>query len=872
MAWALGWFAQSRVYLITAAASLALGHRCAQTAPPEASPVAVALALGRLSDAHVVASEFDWEPSRGPWLDAAWGRGLLFLGTPHGEGQRDLFCARARVSPEGQPIVVSAAKNLTETSLADEEGLQVRGRYAVYRARAFDEIQGVSLLDLGGARSDEWHGGWLNRWLLRLRAWQETGSFGGVSRTHIATAGASQLLLRLGEHTLELQAGQQTYGVDLATRELSMPHPGPQDLVHRVVVAEQHQGGDQWRHTLVDLLRTELGAEAIAWLEGGMFGVEEDLRRLTAAGDPDAALAPAPSAQPALEPGTSGWPPTAVPSLWASPHKLSPEQPAILEGVWQALADARNSDALGEQAGRPASVGSSDSEPLFVHTFVHPDRERPAARLWLIAMDMRRLELRMEAGYEEPRPETGPPGRGSLPVEPALLRRVVATFNGGFKSVHGDYGMMVDGRVLVPPTPGAATVVVTQDGRAGLGNWPLSPKIPADIVSFRQNLQALLADGKINPTDRQDWGPRVVGQSAVTERSALCMTEAGELIYAWGSDVTGATLAQGLKQAGCRYAMALDMNPGHTGFFLTHILPPESGWRLPAENVQATAALEGMRVFPKKYALWSDKDFFYLLRRGDGAPSGGLQWTPSVGLQPLPAATPAILSAARTVGTLPVELLAIEPGRMEFALSAGNEPLLEGTAAPRRALNDVDAERELLALTLGHATLSARYGLAFGESATLPLRDEDATLLLGPSAEIGVVPAGEELRVVAGQTAVQLPSLLSAGEVTTRGQQRGPFRRRGALCVADDGRIYVAMATNDSSDVLALALGSLGCRDVVELDRGSNHEVTLTRAGTPSRSSQLLPPPEQPGASDESTTLHGLSRIPTPWTFRFGGD
>lgn len=837
MPWAPGWFARSRVYLITAAASLALGYRCAAPPSPGASPLALAESLGLSSDAQVAPTAFDWEPSRGPWLDALLGRRLLFLGTPRGASNNDLFRARVRVSPEGQPLSVRAVRNLTQTAHGDEQGLQVRGAYAVYGAHAFGQLQGVSLLGLDGLQPDERHGSFLNRALVRARSWQLTESVHGISRTHVATGGVSQVRLRLGERALELETEGRTYAVDLETRAFLLDPALTAGPDARVVLTHQHQGGDQWPHTLADLLRTELGPETVALLEDRLFGVEDDIRRLTEEAGTNTVLAPDPNVgSPRPQPEHS-WPPASLPSIWASPHTISQEQPTVSEGQWRPL--------------------GSEPDPLLLTSFVHPDRSRPYARLWLIAMDMRRLELRMEAGYEEPRPESGLPGRGTLPVDAGLLRRVVATFNGGFKSVHGDYGMMVDGRVLVPPKPGAATVLITQDGKVGLGDWPASASIPKSVVSFRQNLEALLASGRINPKGRQHWGDRVVGQSAVTERSALCRTETGDLLYAWGRDLTGETLAQGLKQARCSYAMALDMNPGHTGFFLTQIQPPESGWRLPPANVQAAAAIDGMMVHPKKYALWSDKDFFYLLRRSHAPGLERVRWTPGWGAH-LPSAqgTPVLWSATLTLGTLPIEVLSLEPGDVDFAVTAGKEPTLVGAQAPQRNLSASEAERQLFALTLGHTTAATRYGLSFGGNATIPLSPEYATLLVGPESEIQVLGPGAEPELQARQVAIQLPTLLAAGEVTADARQRGARRQRGGLCVSDAGRVYIALGDHDSSDVIASALLSLGCRDAVALDRASNHPISLTSAGT----------------SAESTTLYGLRRAPTPRTFEFAGD
>src|SRR5262249_21975995 len=156
--------------------------------------------------------------------------------------------------------------------------------------------------------------------------------------------------------------------------------------------------------------------------------------------------------------------------------------------------------------------------PYFYRTSIHPDPERPYAIVMIVAMDMRQLELDMEAGVEDPQPLTGPPGAGRISRDPEVIGRVVAAFNGAFKTVHGAYGMMVHRRFLLPPKPYAATIAVTQDGRVGLGTWGESADIPPSFVSFRQNLEPLVEDGKIAPSGRRRWGWQLDGTSMLTER------------------------------------------------------------------------------------------------------------------------------------------------------------------------------------------------------------------------------------------------------------------------------------------------------------------------------------------------------------------
>src|SRR4029079_5026649 len=83
----------------------------------------------------------------------------------------------------------------------------------------------------------------------------------------------------------------------------------------------------------------------------------------------------------------------------------------------------------------------------------------------------------MEAVREDQKPLTGPPGTGRIPRDPQVYQRVAAAFNGGFKTEHGTYGRMLTTRGLLPPGAGAATVILTKDGRVGLGSWGTNKEV-----------------------------------------------------------------------------------------------------------------------------------------------------------------------------------------------------------------------------------------------------------------------------------------------------------------------------------------------------------------------------------------------------------
>ena len=120
--------------------------------------------------------------------------------------------------------------------------------------------------------------------------------------------------------------------------------------------------------------------------------------------------------------------------------------------------------------------------------------------------DPRQVALHMEAGTVEPISATGEHGSGLIPRVPEVMEHVVAAFNGGFQAQHGEYGMQANGIEYLPPKPYAATVVELRDGSNGFGAWPDSAAVPDDVIGMRQNLTALVENGKFNPWGRTWWG------------------------------------------------------------------------------------------------------------------------------------------------------------------------------------------------------------------------------------------------------------------------------------------------------------------------------------------------------------------------------
>jgi hypothetical protein len=828
--------------------------RLAGSGPPARTPASLAEMLRDAAElSKVAASDVFWEPPAGRLGALLVGRGVLFLGRPEPDGARDVYHARVRLAPDGTPLAVAGVRNLTQTSHSDETTLGGRGARAVFGSVAYGRVQSVSVLDLGGIRAGNKPPGTVDRALLAVTAFQDTGTPRGIDRTDVMLdLVARRVDVEVDERTMKLEFGSPKREVTYHFDDGAVTTGGGMRAYGARAVARSYAPKPLilWA---VDTVRAEVGPAPIAWLENKVFGARDLIKRAgyeilgghTAraelARNPQTLPAPALDAS-ALEREAVEWPPGPIDSLW--------KEPQAGEGTWKpvTLPLLRRFTPGPDQKRPPA---------YFYTTTIRPDPKRPYAEAQVIAIDMRQLELRMQAGYEDPKPTAGPPGEGRLPHDPDVVGRVVATFNGAFKTTHGEYGMMVDGRVLVPPVRGAASVVVDRAGNAGLGNWPNLDGVPDEIVSFRQNLDPLIEDGKINPTGRYIWGWELEGQGVMTQRTALCVTPSEQLYYVWAEETDGPTLAQTLRQIGCSYGVHLDMNPKHCGFVYTRLEDVRAG------RYTTELAHPGMKILPDKYLRNSAKDFFYLVLRKPASmlESDRVSFRPAPGGQPDPSWFPGVFTATNDLGGLRVDLFRFEPGRFDWRIRAGTrEPTLLGAPPHNLELGGDDTRRVLGAIGLGHTTEATRYGIKTNRDASLPPRDTYATLSLD-GGRLTLLPPGKQLAQSA-EEAVQLPLLTENGKAFESARERGARRRRGGLCVTADGGVLLAELEHDSPAPLVTALSALGCATIVELDRGSKHPAFVHLAGTET----------PPLGRYEGSTLYALGRPMKTTAFRWRHD
>ena len=731
-----------------------------------------------------------WEPSRGVVADTLFGRRALLLASDGPNTPRDVLRARVRVSYEGVPLELCDAVNLTNTPLADEHDLTIAGHYALFSSFSFDAEQAVSVLDLDGEGAQNLTEG-TDRILAALTNVQNTGSFEGLGRVDVAfeePVHALQMSMQNTRLSLDLEkaGGREHLELDVTQPDLTPPGlraEAARHLPKRLVF---------WA---VDTVRAVpwIGPAPIAWLEERVFALRDQARQIAHSGDGETvtnlATLEAAELPPAKFDETQPlWPPADIPSPWSTPE---PD-----EGKWKPPTQP--------WLDRLPSVEGEEAPLPFLTTFVRPDEQRSYSRVLLVAMDMRQLQLGMEAGVEDPKPLSGPPGTGRLPRKPEIYKRAVAAFNGGFKTEHGAYGMMVDKRVLLPALPGGATIGTLSDGKVVLGTWGKDPREggpppPAELVSFRQNMDPLVEDGVVNPTKRYQWGfvrKDLPGNGMQTERSGVCMTAQGQLLYAWGDDVSADTLGKAMRLAQCNYGIHLDMNPHHTGFMFMHID------ELKGRKYKSELVSKKMEISPDRYIEYAPKDFFYLLLRDPSPPALALSedteavaWTPMSVLPP-----PKFLPALHTARIGEVELLSVAPGRIDFRLRAGSG---ESENKQARELSSEDAARALLAVGLGKSARRGLYvgGQSLGETIGGSGR---AWLVIGADGAPRIADAAPEKDA----ECIELSKLGEGGKATL------------ALAKLADGRLVIARAPAPSAEVGRL-LTIAGAREVYAIDGGS---------------------------------------------------
>ncbi len=355
---------------------------------------------------------------------------------------------------------------------------------------------------------------------------------------------------------------------------------------------------------IADGIRAVLGPGAVAWMEDTAYGLQDDINVWRHGDDAPTTLwdVPATPVVPAQAPARS-----AAPRFSPAPFKPPFEKVAApADGQWIPILDPARKD---------------EPPPMF-KAMVHPDERRPFAVLAVVAIDTAALELHLLPGTTEPqttklkfadRP-------GIIPVEHREL--LVAAFNGGFKTTHGQYGMMVNGVELLPPRDIACTFARYEDGSFRIATWSEMKDEVAKMRFYRQTPPCLGEKGELHKLLQYNeyakgWGATVSGDTVI-RRSAIGLSEDGKtLLYGLGEAMTAQSLARGMMAAGAHAVAELDVNFSYPRFlFYEKVhegLPP---------MVTSTIIPHIDHLKYEYVSQSSTRDFFYLTRSPNGPKSG----------------------------------------------------------------------------------------------------------------------------------------------------------------------------------------------------------------------------------------------------------
>jgi hypothetical protein len=550
------------------------------------------------------------------------GRALVLA---HSGGEPlDLYIVDARLSPEGVLLDAGSAYDLTRTSQVDEGPPKVRGSRVAYTTSLDGTVTAVHTLDLAGPPAKAYEDFTkLQRVQTELTNLQQIGlPHGVVHDAFVLDPVAKDVdLTWLSDDVVEARSDGRRIVIDAArgvpiegagwVRPVPEEKARPGGLVPWAVdrVRAMSWFGDvrmQWLKAVVFTALDSILRARASVVDTSAREIEDDLGGVNTGTPPDAT--------PDFDPET-GWPPAPIKPI------LSPPLPG--EGQWISL----DHD--------PFITKIPGVHAPFVTTFVRTDRERKDTRVYVTLWDPREIALHMQAGTVEPVSATGEGGPGLIPRAPEVMKRVVAGFNGGFQAMHGEYGMQADGILYLPPKPYAATVLELRDGTTAFGAWPASSVVPDEVLSFRQNLTAIVQGGKWNPWGRGWWGGTPPGwqDNIHTTRSGICITDDKFVAYFYGNDIAADALGAGMLAARCAFGVHLDMNPGLAGFEFYDVEPSatykplgrplQADWEyegtikdLPDLHVRARRMTRGMvEVNFPQYIHREARDFFYLTAR-----------------------------------------------------------------------------------------------------------------------------------------------------------------------------------------------------------------------------------------------------------------
>lgn len=376
-----------------------------------------------------------------------------------------------------------------------------------------------------------------------------------------------------------------------------------------------------WLGPLVaNSLRAVVGPDHVARLEDFVYSVEDRVNRVLKRNEPPKAywtVPPSPRQSPPLVRGSAqavhsaSSPVELAPSLEATP--FSPKNPgpahqkwsAKGDGIWVPIGDRR----------RP------HEPPYLFKTLLHPDRVRGWAEVFVVAVDLRRVEVFLMAGRHEPKADDEKIAAGF--ERPARIpehhhEELLAAFNGGFMTEHGGWGMKLDGVTLVRPKPNGCTLAFYQDGSMRIASWKKIAETEPEMRWYRQAPACMYENGVIHPGltvgSATKWGATLDGDTVI-RRSAVGLSADRQILYVSVTNHTTArVLADGMRHAGAVDVAQMDVNWSYPKFVLFE--PTDAGTQR-----KAVALASGFEFSEDEYIRQrARRDFFYLVRKSASIP------------------------------------------------------------------------------------------------------------------------------------------------------------------------------------------------------------------------------------------------------------
>jgi hypothetical protein len=352
---------------------------------------------------------------------------------------------------------------------------------------------------------------------------------------------------------------------------------------------------------IANAMRAVFGNEFVAWLEDTAYGVEDWVNTKTKADEAPAAPWDVPdTAVSAPPPDPSAVPTGPPPFTLANVGPMHDNVATKGDGVWLPLTDPRK----------------PDDRVRLLKMFVHPDKNRSWSVVVIVAADLSIVKLNPMAGRREPESRTKESKtyerKALVPAE--HVDALLAAFNGGYMTTHGDYGMKIDGVVLVPPRTLCCVFAEMGDGSLHIGSWENIRDREPEMKWWRQAPICMYEDGKPHPAldmPKMGWGASSVSGTTVIRRSAVGLDESGKLLFVGiGDHVTAKAMAQAMHHAGARDVAQLDVNFSYPKFVTYE--EPEPG------KLRAIPLTKEFEFVEDEYVgTKSQRDFFYLTRRAD---------------------------------------------------------------------------------------------------------------------------------------------------------------------------------------------------------------------------------------------------------------